>query len=109
MLYLSIPISFLRLACFFLPLHFEHPTLLSAFYGYRKNRLEFVGYGKYVISIDYSRFLCIENDIHFHYSSYLQTVIANVNNRSLHYTYLRTVMYRYVYVMLYVYVTCLIY
>ena len=31
-----------------------------------------------------SRFVCINSDQNFHYSSYLQSVIANVNNRSLH-------------------------
>ena len=31
---------------------FEHPTVLFLFNGYHKNRLEFVGYGKYIISID---------------------------------------------------------
>ena len=36
----------------FLSLHFEYRRLLSPFYGYHKNRLEFVGYGKYIISID---------------------------------------------------------
>ena len=55
--------------------------------------------------------LYIKSHLSFHYSSYLQTSIANVhlvNNRSLLYTYLRTRMYRYVYVTLYVYVMCLI-
>ena len=55
------------------------------------------------------RFVCINSDPNFHYSPYLKTVIVNVNNHSLYYTYLRTVLYRYVYnVTLYLYVTCLI-
>ena len=52
-----------------------------------------------------------QSDLNFHYSSYSQTSIANVefvNNRSLQYTCLRTVMHRFVYVTLYVYVMCLI-
>ena len=58
-----------------------------------------------------TRLLYIKSDLIFHFLSYLPTSIGNVefvNNRSLLYTFLRTVMYRYVYVTLYVYVMCLI-
>ena len=91
---------------FFLTLYFEHPTVLSRLYGYHKTvwNLQDMVNSLYLLN----RFLCIKSDLNFQYSSYLQTVLANINNRSPHYTYLRTVMCRYVYVTLYVYVTCLI-
>ena len=88
-------------------LHLERQTVFSRFYGYH---IKTVLSSKDMVNTLYLlfRFFCIKIDLNFYYYSYLQTVIANVNNRSLHCTYLRIVMYLYVYVTLYVNVTCLI-